>query len=91
MPIAKSSELQQWTRLATAAITTRDSLRSLSADISSAMATGRIPRELIIRTRDAASVHAESLRVALKHPARTHNRRDAKNVPCWTGSTEDSE
>jgi len=79
----------QWLSLAPAAISARDDLRRLAADLSAAMAAGSIPRVLIIRARDTAARHADGLRQALKHPREKAPRKtNARDVPCWSDQVQ---
>jgi hypothetical protein len=81
------SKRAEWPLLPGAAMGARDELRQLAAELTAAMNTGSIPRALIVRARDIAVRHADSLRMALKHPAgaerprRKFNRNH--NLPCW--------
>ena len=77
--------MSEWLRLAPATINARDDLRRLAADLTAAMATGRIPRALILRARDTAARNADALRVALKHPsAEAPRRKNTRDMPCWS-------
>lgn len=82
----------EWDRLAGAAIAGRDELRLLAADLSTAMASGSIPRPLIIRARDTAQKHADALRMALKHPeVRERRTKPIQDLPCWSTASQQDE
>jgi hypothetical protein len=61
--------LMDWSRLASAACTTRDELRSLIPP-RSRRNEPKPPLMLLVNVRQLAIRNAETLRLALKHPAR---------------------
>jgi hypothetical protein len=80
-----SAATSEWPRLAGAAIAARDELRMLAADLTMALASGRIQPALVVRARDLARRHADGLRFALKHPAAEPPvRRMNRDLPYWS-------
>lgn len=73
-----------WDRLAGASLRARDDLRRLADELSSALVDGRISRDIVVRARDTASLHADALRLALKHPTYRTPRVNESELPCWS-------
>jgi hypothetical protein len=59
--------LSSWARLAAAALDARNELRNLVPRLDAAIASA--PTPLLLELRALAIPHADSLRLALKHPA----------------------